>query len=358
MRVLLTGMTRKQAVPHEEHPLYYSMFRSYWDVLKAAGHEVDWRPVSPGEELRGRYDAAIIGMHLYGSTASKTRKYGAFWAAHELPHVIAGTDWKVRTMCSSARSSSSTYVWRCVHFNERDMTFFNAAFERRVEIEKVVQLWRQVFPTFVMPALAWSDLDVMHECHQIKEVMGWYVNDAFPQPEPSSISIEREKRWVLVSLSQCEEFEEYLRDSGAQWPIVTIGPPAGSRAQGGLAKKGFSNIDWKMPEAQVYSELFSTSRGVLLPYYGKVCPPAWWRSRWLLSALAGSVLHVHPKESTPNQAHRVSVQDIENASQTELNEIAVAQSKAILQDLGNMSSAINQVNYILSKVSAPVKEEV
>lgn len=76
MRVLVTGMTTLQVGRHGQ--LNITSFAHLLPAaLAAAGHEVEHRPVEPGEPL-GSYDAALVGIIGPGSqTARNSYRCGA-----------------------------------------------------------------------------------------------------------------------------------------------------------------------------------------------------------------------------------------------------------------------------------------
>src|SRR5690349_19940523 len=76
MRILMTGFTSTQVhgrFARYDRPSFVSAIKN---GLIAAGHEVELRPVTAGEDLSA-YDALVLGLFDAGSLGSMVYKWGA-----------------------------------------------------------------------------------------------------------------------------------------------------------------------------------------------------------------------------------------------------------------------------------------
>jgi hypothetical protein len=355
MRVLLTGMTRRQVgPPTEKEPLYFAIFRGVHAALVAGGHAVDWRPTIPGEDLTGRYDVAVIGAHSMGSLTCSKFKYGALWAAHQLPHVVAFEDWRVRTVVTHMRDASA-YVWRNQHFDEGLMASYHLAARRSREIQQVCDLWKTVVPRMMLPAMPWSEPDMMDRFHR-GDVSRWDINP-FYYPVPTRAQAERVRTWLMVSLSPQEDWMERV-GTHLSWPVEVIAPPRNQKTTGGVRTRGQRPSEWGfVPEDRLYREGYCVARGVFLPYYGRECPRGWWRNRWWLAAHSGAVLSVDPGEAVPDSSFTLPPKDVERMSDAELDDVAQTQHRAVTTATMTVEESAIELTRILERPALPVRDD-
>lgn len=102
MKILVTGMTAKQVGSTRA----FDLSRNCLTVvhhLREGGHEVDWRPVVPGEDLSA-YERVVTYLGPPNALSS-IHLYGVLWALHSRPDALfALCDWQIRQIVTGTRS--------------------------------------------------------------------------------------------------------------------------------------------------------------------------------------------------------------------------------------------------------------
>ncbi len=106
MRLLVTGFTALQVNTMNRAILKLDVPAYIVQHLRASGHEVDWRRVTPGEDLSG-YDAAWVCLAPMNSLNGRAGAMGALWTlSQNIPAVGFFDDWQFSTIANGARSVS------------------------------------------------------------------------------------------------------------------------------------------------------------------------------------------------------------------------------------------------------------
>jgi hypothetical protein len=89
LRILITGCTNQHI--GKPHALNYALTPELVAQALRAGHEVDQRPVVPGEKLCRRYDQAIV-FYYNPEARNSNWIFGALWTLRELRQSVIAID--------------------------------------------------------------------------------------------------------------------------------------------------------------------------------------------------------------------------------------------------------------------------
>lgn len=334
MRVLITGFNRKQCGIRTKQN-YKNVFDCYYDAISQR-HDVVQRPVTPGEDL-SHYDVAIVGVHAPDSLGSMPHKYGAMWAAHQLPHLVGFHDWRVKT-AGEGYFESKVWNYALACQNKKYEQIFETAARYSRQIEEVREQWcNRDFGTVLLPMYNWADETGFP--HPAQRVLKWDPSAMFPTWWDEARG-PRERRWVLATLS---DQRQWVEDQGLTWDVKAWQKPKDS---------GWGvHVDF-IAESELVPDWYCTSWGILMPYYGgKEMPVGWWRSRPVQSAAARSVLLADPRElGDIGEPFTYSARHIEELSDRGLRDLAEAQSNHFFMNVYRKSEAIDQLCVHLESV--------
>lgn len=351
MKILLTGMTRLQTRPSDTSETYYGIFNGYHRALVLGGHDVDWRPTTPGEELRGRYDAALVGLHGLGSMSCTTHKAGALWACHELPHAVLLEDWRVRTVAAHLKNSG--YFWNGPLVG--NLPLMKKVDPVRAQVERVRYRWERELPMAVLPMMPWgavADFEVLHRC---RGAVAWNVDPVYREHtlerQDSPPTADRRREWSL--LSACSDASEWLAKRGElTWPVLKKWRPKEMRGQGGMQRQSRAALEF-IPEDRVIREVYSQLWGTMMMGYGRESLVGWWRNRYFLAAFSGSILLTDPSEFGPVSEYMVTAQEVERMSDQELHNLW-ARQYAVLNGLTpSLDESVAALCSVLERLTPP-----
>jgi hypothetical protein len=322
MKVLVTGFTRRQCgLPQRKH--YRTVFQCMTAALDSLD-EIEWvqKAVYPGEDL-SEFDCALIGQHDLGSMASAPHKFGALYAALQLPHVFVMEDWKMRGALLSWDSQPKLFNYSLFSGSKKGIEVFDAAAKFSKEMDAMRMKYAKRFPVTILPAFEWAEVDAFP-----RETEGLFTWD--PSPFFYLIgddSQEKERRWVNVAQSSQQEWQR--KQGPYTWEVYDyLQKPEGTSKKGG----GGPRSPW-MDEPDLVAEYYNKSWGILMPHYGTTAMMrGWWRSRPNLSEQCGCVIVSDENELAwaLGDAYRVNVQQVEAMSDDELEDVARKQQLALL----------------------------
>jgi hypothetical protein len=282
VKILLTGFTMRQcAVDFNTEQQYEHLFKMVPRALRHAGHEVDQRQVEPGEELRGRYDMAVIGLHAMASMSS-SRKYGSIWAATQLPYALMFQDWKVKLTVD--HMTTENYLWKSSHISGYAYEMFQKASKYSKLMDRVRARWSRAVDSMIVSMYSWGDPKLLSKVRNATHITRPVAWDTSPWLEVLGTPVpmeQKERRWVAASLSNWDSWLETF-ETPFTWPVQRVWKPTvGKQVRTG---------DAFIPERELVQDHYGKSVGVMMPYYGGECLTGWWRSRALFAAQVGSVL--------------------------------------------------------------------
>jgi hypothetical protein len=366
MKILMTGFTALQINTERRTIQKIDVPAHVAKAMEDLGHEVDWRKVTPGEDLSG-YDMAWINLAPLNSLNGRQGAMGALYTLSSgLPAVGFFDDWQFNTVFNGAkalmRKPQMLYKHLLVgteHRGEEGATYFSradieAALERvrekdpeaakkcyieryyMMDTDESVQPYeKQLVQTAidlldarwaagmvpVCPMYAWGDRTGVRK--RMPSDVGRIealdptsvVFDTLNAVTPATPE-EKERAWVLGALMP---HDTWLEKKKPGWPVEIVG----SRKL--IRKLGGSRLDTELDVLNFYN----TRWGILSPPYPHA-GSGWWRSRFLYAARIGSILVTDKGEGDPlGDAYKLTIADVEKMNTEELAAAAKAQADAL-----------------------------
>lgn len=298
-KVLLTGSTRVQAKddarlrsPYASNPV--CLFKA----LTNSGHDVDWRPVVPGEDLSG-YDCLIIGLSGIGSLGSK-HMFGALWAAaQDVPKAFLVDDWKIGDVFSGLKGSNGKpgAVYKDIlprAFREQaGQTGMSELF-----MSVIAELNRPWKVPMVASFFDWGDRTKWLHKTFITDLIT-FDPTAYQDDHGVVSDKEKSRSWVLASLA---DHVPWLKKMGVPMESLVddgaLGPMYKSSGGWNIELYGYKKGDQMRLSEPDLMRVYETSWGVMSPKYNHA-GSGWWRARYAYCAQAGSILLASPEEVAP-----------------------------------------------------------
>lgn len=306
MHVLLTGYNYRhtQVTPRIQN---YASFSEALVRVHARNHDtVERRQVVPGEDLSG-YDRVYVGLGPITPRIA-TGVLGALWALTERPDAVGflddalGHQFRLPCMCDPK------YLGRPHHVMQRAARPYWAALERTLDSLRFG--WRgqvlvPVHGTHFNRAF-WSSM-TMGGQPVLVNPGSLFLGD---YPIPQDLYQRKRRRWVVAGLTNTR-----VHTAPVAWDRLTV------------------TRESRVPEAQLVSELYAGSWGLISPSIVGT-RNGWWRARFLFSALAGCVTVVHPREQVWSPGlYPTALEPVEQASEPELRLLASNQAHEYLTTL-------------------------
>ena len=318
----MTGCNAPQ-VGSNRLPLNYATgCRALVDTLRSLGHEVDWRPVVPGESLGHDFIICYVSTPI-ALTAQYT--YGVLWAlSHRADAVCALDDWQTREIMSGFRTLSNGLhrMWKTESStgNKILRRFRDEALVHREALEHQVhkiaerglgnrELWAPVFPGGDL-----STMQVPAERYWGFDPSGW-ARELYPAQlnAPAHDPEVRLRSWVCASLL---DKSAWVKDRQLRWDVLALG------------NRKLEQV--RVPEAVVLQH-YRSNWGVLCPpHYHAKRGSRWWRARYVFAAAAGNVLlGDHDEVAFLGASYHINATDVEGLVARDLADLATAQADAL-----------------------------
>ena len=336
MNIFATGMNPADANALKRAPrvAIFQAFAESMKYLQDTGESVTWRRHRVGDPLPSWTEAVIVSSMLPRSL-NCPYALGVMWVMHQaleqkIPLVVYLTDWaffKANSEFKSIAKAGPDYFFKQIggapQYNE-DPTAILEHGDALIELCRQYNdpnslLWERA-KVLVPRYTNWGDVSIVQNLIPGRSPV--YTLDPTPLFLRSlgigrgNIRVvsrmgNRRQEWVLPSLLKNDDWldKQYLR-----WPIHRFGP------------KGF--------------EVLPTEQDIHMEYrrsVGAICPPyptvgsGWWRSRWIHSAFAGSVLLCDSKDAAQvGPEYHFSGREYETMSTLKLDTVADQQSEKML----------------------------
>ena len=295
MNIYATGMNPVDANTLRRKPRV-KLFQAFVEMMKYfedQNHQVIWQRTKVGDEIPPNTDVVIVSSMLPRSM-NCPYALGVMWTMSEcikrdIPMVLYLTDWAFYAAANEFKSiarAGGDYFFKTIGGKPQ---YAEDEWHIRKHSDQLLELcsqygrakskfWKHV--QILVPRYTnWGDIRFVQDYlpggnRPIREfdptpIFLDYLDDDNHRPYDKSMW-NRERQWVLPSLLKSDIWTANL---GIQWPIQRYGP-----------KK---------------EQVLDTERDVQYAYMrsvGALCPPyvhegsGWWRSRWIHSAKAGSIL--------------------------------------------------------------------
>lgn len=386
MKILMTGFTALQINTDRRTIQKIDVPALVAKALIDLGHQVDWRKVTPGEDLSS-YDVAWINLAPLNSLNGRQGAMGALYALSSgLSAVGFFDDWQFNTVFNGAkamvRKPQMVYKHLLVgteHRGDEGATYFSRAdaeaavariAEKDPEAAKKVYIERyymmdndeNVRPWEKRIVQAATDLIDARWTAGMVPVCPMYafgdraiVRKRMPREvgpiealDPSSVTFDtlaavtpqapqnKQRAWVLGALMP---HDEWLAKKNPSWPVEIVG----SRKL--IRKLGGQRLETELDVLNFYNDRW----GILSPPYPHA-GSGWWRSRFMYAARIGSILVTDKGEGNPlGMPYKLTISDVEKMSDDELAAAAKAQADALRPYIGTYDAFKEHVGRIIAR---------
>lgn len=340
-RFLVTGCTPIQVGSERTELKIITSTRAMVAALEELGFAVDWRGITPGEDLE-EYAGCLVYLQKFNSIACSYYP-GALWTILRRPDSILGMDdWQTHTIKAGfdtfARSRERAFRLHGEGIGEVERDVLFKGLTRYAALER----WPHPTIVPVFDGGRPQDLRVPAELISIDPTA---FSPRYPH-EPG----ERERAWVQASLLVKSP------PSGTAWPVTYFGN-AGA-GYGGVGKSLVREPQPRIPEPELM-RVYARHRGVLSPPHDHPAS-GWWRVRYLMAADAGCVLSAHPDEARVlGEPYTLAsnVPYVESLSDSALDDLAAAQAECLARRTLPREEVLSRLREVLSAQGVRLPQE-
>lgn len=341
MNILLTGGTKRQV--GVEDPLYdlINIPRHMSQSLVNLGHTVKWGVLDDLPNLKERFDCRIVSIAPLGRHAADHVIQSYMALSTTDPVVLYFDDFQLNLVMDAARAvlthgpqwlMEQGYIFR----GALDLLY---APDRAAEFMGVCKAlatgeWPDNWYCLI-PAYSWGDKSIVSSILHIPRRRLAWIDPSHTAIGPAvaanrMIHSPRVKAWFLPALN---DHSSWLDSLQLAWPVVRVG-------QYTIGRRLQSEKD----VASKYNEFV----GALAPPYPQ-SGSGWFRSRYVYSAIAGSILAGDLNEGMNlSSAFQYSPRIIESWDPVHLESLAQRQKEVILRQLGNIQRFNDQLSSIVN----------
>jgi hypothetical protein len=391
MKVLMSGFTALQINTDKRTIQKIDVPASIAKALRELGHDVDWRKITPGEDLSS-YDVLWINLAPLNSLNGRQGAMGALYALSSgIPCVGFFDDWQFNTVFNGARAlirkPEMLYKHLLVgteHRGDEGATYFSradveAALERvravnpdaakkcyieryyMMDTDESVQPYEKqlveaardlIAPRWeagmvpVCPMYAFGDRSIVRK-RMPNELGPIEALDPTSTIVPTLSPVTplnpalKKRAWVLGALMP---HDTWLEKKNLTWPVEIVG----SRKL--IRKLGGQRFDTEQDVLEFYNQHW----GILSPPYPHA-GSGWWRSRFLYAAHVGSILVTDKGEGDPlGDAYKLKIADVEKMSDADLINAVEAQRAALKPYIPDYSTFVDHCDRIIKRA---IKED-
>jgi len=386
MKILMTGFTALQINTEHRTIKKIDVPASIVEALESVGHQVDWRRVTPGEDLSS-YDVICVNLAPLNSLNGRQGAMGALYALSSgVPAVGFFDDWQFAAVFNACRSLVrhpeilyKYLISGSALRGSEDATYFSKA-EADAALERIVTANPEAAKKCAVGRYFFNDNDDNIKAHEgqlvqtAQALLGerWsqgmvavcpmysfgdrsLVRKRMPAEmsgiealDPSSTIFnilssatpmppsEKKKAWVLGALVP---HDTWLEKKNPEWPVEIVG----SRKL--IRKFGGQRFDTEEDVLSFYNEHW----GILSPPYPHAgC--GWWRSRFMYAARVKSILVTDKGEGKPlGTPYSLTIKQVESMSDDDLAGAANAQSDALRAHMPTYDSFVEHCNRIVHR---------
>jgi hypothetical protein len=284
MKILITGSTYSHFNGHMYFTKSPTVSQHLKDGLVLAGHKVSMQ--CPEDIIAGKndvkynfadYDVALFGLTPCGSISARFQyyEYDLYSRCRKAGMRTAWfiDDWQWYQLAAHMRTLMNTYDKRASQL---------AGTRRKGTEEYFLSVKSKLGKTFAdfqngtsSPIImVFFDPDGSVEPHAVKRMCGNKILPVDPSGVFPLVDVpeqKRKKQWILAALG---DYSKFLSGLELKWPVELLGPTSGHKDH--------------MLEEYLIRDVYGSAWGQIIPQYpvkvGKL-----WRSRYVHSAMAGSV---------------------------------------------------------------------
>lgn len=307
MKILITGFTGVQTNASAGQLRLISNINSIRMALEDLGHEVEWRPVTPGEDL-GSYDRIVVSINGTGSWVSPFALGGLWCIGKRKDTIFTLDDWQAHKAFTGGVEKEQAVVWNPKLGRIGHDEAFNDPHIKGVIDEAVEELCYIHHRKELVPLLPNGDLEALKlgapEAVAYDPSSYMFIYEYAP-------NVEKTRAWVCAGLS---DKARWIGKQRIGWEIEYYG----------VRKLGQPRV----PEAHL-AGIYSERWGVLSPPHHHA-GSGWFRVRFLMAAEAGSVLLCDMEEGKPlGPSYINSPAIVEQYSDAELKALAACQKEEL-----------------------------
>ena len=350
MKILLTGMT-------PDH-IGANLGKNFWDTdllhvgLERAGHTVDRREVLVGEDL-SHYDRAVVMMQKLNSITTFYYRYGAIWAASQLPTLLCFEDFG-KNPRAPINALKPRYIWdypTASFGSARIDKIRNHARTYADTLNRQIETWLAPTTKAHIIAYQWGNHEQFRNL--LPQQLGFTDLTAFFPAETKQLVTDeyRLKQWIFATLLPEKEWN-YDPRGQVTWPVVNLGKPA---TVGPTTRN--ARVTGKMKHVELVDKYYRTSWGVMAwPYKPRVAGGGIWRDRFHDGINAGCVMHFQPGEVRPlGRSFLVPIKEVEGLHTAQLRQLADDQAGAFREKQLPEPAAVEALNWLLDNhVNPPI----
>ena len=402
MKILMTGATTLQIKPPEKRRANQTKIDvpgAAVEVLREAGHEVDWRVVNLGEDLSG-YDLLWINLAGVLSMNSRPGAMGMLWAIAQtdVPAVLFLDDWKTRLTFQQAKSFSergaNMYYDRHLvspgrlKYTRGKHETFPTHYTRggaEIELERIYGIvpkarddnavaiepfyyqrpdytdaeWEAAKATCIegarlmregrpnsaigIPAYMWGDRDI------VRPTLPEGIRDSqLHSIDPSFIALQ------IADDARINADFEWHGVGRETWGLAALGDHTA------WIEKTLPDLKWEVDmvghstNRKLKSELdvvafYAQNQGILSPAYYHA-GSGWWRSRFIYAAALGIPIFAADGEAASlGEAYQVSAYDIEKMDAGQRYQLAREQRRALYEQVSSREQFAHQVIWLAAQ---------
>ena len=338
MKILVTGTSAKQIGSERAFQVMLNS-GTVVEALRAAGHEVDWRAVVPGEDLSG-YGKVVVYLGPVNALGSQYT-FGALWALASRPDAMyALDDWQVKQLTYGARSllklSPKAGLFKPA-LNRRHREEAEPLAEKlMVAMEELVGHGSHT-RTCLTPMFKKGKPEslgfVLVKKHVVFDPTALWLerySKVVAEARAAGKVTEKVRTWTHASLLSKNDWVE---KQGLSWPVV---------AYGNIKEK-----QERIPEVELLP-LIAGSWGLLSAPHSNPSS-GWFRVRFPIAAACGNVMFGDFRElatvyGTEGFLLTRYVRSIEQASDEQLAEVAALQRERLEQQMMPWDTLVNVVS--------------
>lgn len=382
----MTGFTALQINTEHRTIKKIDVPASIVQALEESGHSVDWRRVTPGEDL-SQYDVIWVNLGPLNSLNGRQGAMGALYCISSGKPVVGFfDDWQFAAVFNACRSlvrhPEILYKYLLsgsAARGDEEATYYSLE-EAQAALERIKQANPEAASKCAIGRYFFNDNDENIKAHEgqlvataqtllserwssgmipvcpmysfgdrtlvrkrmPKEMRGIEALDpsstiynilSTSNPLPPS---EKKRSWVLGALMP---HDTWLEKKSPEWPVEIVG----SRKL--IKKFGGQRLDSEEDVLAFYNENW----GILSPPYPHA-GSGWWRSRFMYAARVRSILVTDKGEGAPlGDAYKLTIRQVEAMSDTELEQAATAQAEALRPHMPSYDSFVAHCNRIVHR---------
>ena len=327
MKVLLTGMTRRQAnhVSTRSKQDYLSAPIIFYNIIKQIKNvKIDWRPIVYGEDLSS-YDLILIGLSAPNSL-SNIFLFQSIWAT-QYPHLFFVDDFKVKGAFGGLDVDN---LFRNFTFDRQKLNAEERVGLKRISnMKRIIQLSDNITEaeSLLAPMFEWGDHSLLVEGTPIKKKNLYYID---PSPFITFMRNEhrdKERKWICPALY---DYEDKLKRWKLTWPVEYY------------HKKNYIS-------ESMLAKRCEKAYGILSPKYSHA-GSGWWRNRFNMAINTNSLLIAHHDEVADLGSHYAlleNIEDVENASNKTLRKMICDQRNVFFDLMRTKKHNIQKMESII-----------